>query len=280
MGRSIGARAQKILFVPDLSGRVLAVVTDAVYLQANPHPVPPPTRSGEGELVWLAQNHLPMHTRALRGDFDFSVLRVGMTFHSDGACLHFGGVGVHGILSEVEGTPLQFADARVWRPAAIEPVRLAPREMVIARARTVDLTGFARPMRSLDDARDLIGLGDGLTPSGDDFVGGWLFAAHHLHAAYPGAFRWEQAAIDDLLEYARARTNTLSYALLCDHARGQGVEPLHDLVAALLQGTSRREIETHAKRLRTIGNTTGETLLAGAVMAILSLATERGNDGQ
>jgi hypothetical protein len=238
-------------------------------IKMNPHPAPPPTWSGEGEIVWLAQNHLPMHPRALRGDFDLSALRVGMTFQSDGACLHFD-------MGDHTGSPLRFVGARVWQPAAIDPARVAPREMVIARARAVDVTDLPRPVRSLDDARALIGLGDGLTPSGDDFVGGWLFAAWHLGAAYSDAFRWEQSAVDELLDYARTRTNVISYALLRDHARGQGVESLYDLVAALLQGASLCEIETYARRLCAIGATTGKNLLAGAATGMLSFVGERG----
>ncbi|MCI0475998.1 MAG: DUF2877 domain-containing protein [Anaerolineales bacterium] len=242
----IGATARVLLTRPGFAGGVIAIVTGAVYLLAQ-----------DCQVLWLAQNDLPMHARALRGDFDFGALRVGMVFQSDGASLQF----------DKQWT-LEFGGARVWQPAAIDPTRVAPRETIIARARELDLTGFQKPVRSLADARDLIGLGKGLTPSGDDFVGGWLFAAHHLRAAYRDAFLWKQRAVDDLLEYARARTNVISYALLRDHARGQSVDPLHDWIAALLCGASSREIETHAQRVRAIGSTTGEALLAGALVAI------------
>ncbi len=272
----IGATARELLMRPGFAGRVLAVVTGAVYLVCSEARSEAECRGAyatalslrgilrtTGEILWLAQNHLPMHPRALRGDFDFSALRVGTAFQSDGARLEF--VGAQLI------APLQ--NARVWRPALIDPARLAPRETVLARGK--DLTGFRKPVRSTNDARDLIGLGEGLTPSGDDFVGGWLFAAYHLRAAYLDAFRWEQRAVDDLLEFARTRTNVISYALLRDHACGQSVEPLHDWIVAVLHGASAHEIESHARRVRAIGSTTGENLLAGAATAILSLADDR-----
>lgn len=282
----IGATARELLTRPGFVGRVLAVVTGAVYLAGviarsafeqseaesrDCDEAIPTSRSGDcfaparlamtqDEILWLAQNDLPMHPRALRGDFDFRTLRVGMTVQSDGARLEF--VGAHLI------APLQ--NARVWQPPTIEASHVVPRGTLIARSK--DLTGFSKPVRSPADARTLIGLGEGLTPAGDDFVGGWLFAAYHLHAAYPQAARWDQRAVDDLLTYARARTNVISCALLGDHARGQSIEPLHAWLVAWLHGAAAREIRTRAQRVRALGSSTGKNLLAGALAALQSFA--------
>jgi hypothetical protein len=236
----IGATARELLTRPRFVGGILAVVTGAVYLLSE-----------HLELVWLAHNDLPMHPRALRGDFDFGALRVGMPFQSSGVSLQFD-----------KKWTLEFGGARVWQPAAIDPARVAPREL--------DLSCFRASEPDRSDLHALIGLGEGLTPSGDDFVGGWLFAAYHLRAAYQVA-RWDQRAVNDLLEYARSRTNVISYALLRDHARGQSVAPLHDWLAALLCGADAREIETHARRVRALGSSTGENLLAGALAAICEI---------
>jgi hypothetical protein len=258
----IGKHAKELFSAPDFSGRVLAVVSNAVYLETRFL-----QENGflENEILWLTQNDVPMHPRALRGDFDFSALRVGMTFQSDGAWLRFD-TGDH------TGSLLHFVDARVWQPAMVDPARVAPREVIIARARELDPTGFAKPVRSLKDARALIGLGEGLTPSGDDFVGGLLFAVYHLRAAYPNMFHWEQRAIDDLLDYARARTNVISYALVRDHARGQSVEPLHDWIAAMLGVDEPGDIAGLVARLIGIGSTTGKNILAGAATRMFFLA--------
>ena len=134
----IGTHAKELFSTPGFSGHVLAVVTGAAYLETR-------FLQGNGflesEILWLAQNNVPMHPRALRGDFDLSALRVGMIFQSDGVRLRFD-AGDH------TGSPLHFADARVWQPAPIDPARVAPRETVIARARELDLTGFCpAPLR-------------------------------------------------------------------------------------------------------------------------------------
>jgi hypothetical protein len=58
-------------------------------------------------------------------------------------------------------------------------------------------------IRALQKGRNLVGLGEGLTPSGDDFLGGLLFAIHSLQRSYPEEFHWEREAIIGLLEWAQ-----------------------------------------------------------------------------
>lgn len=281
-GLCIGATARELLTRPGFAGRVLAVVTGAVYLETRFL-----RENGvlENEILWLAQDHLPMHPRALRGEFDLSALRVGMVFRAHETRLQFDGQ-----------VSLDWGEARVWQPAPIAPEEIAPRESVSARARQLPSPEGARPERSggsetfrvyskiahasrdrdlvrvVKAARPLVGLGQGLTPSGDDFLGGLFFVARHLHAAYPGALHWEQQVIDDWLEWARPRTNAISHTLLRDHARGQGVEPLHDWVAALLQGKDLNEIMPHVQRVSAIGSASGWDMLAGAVTGMLLIA--------
>lgn len=76
-------------------------------------------------------------------------------------------------------------------------------------------------------ASALIGLGPGLTPAGDDFVGGALIALHargsHDVAARIG--RWA-------LALAERRTGRISRAHLACAARGEAHEALHALLAA------------------------------------------------
>lgn len=281
----IGTTARKLLARRNCVGRVLAVVTGAVYLSviarsreaAKQSPsldvgIASQRTLATPQVLWLAQKHLPMHPRALCGEFDSSTLQTGMRFESDGMCLRFG-TGDHPstALRTGYGSPLRFADACVWQPRMIDPGRVAPRAVVLARAREIaDLEG-RRPSRSL---RDLIGLGEGLTPAGDDFIGGLLFARWHLQQAYPGSLTWDQRAVDDLIDYARPRTNVISHALLRDHARGQSSEPMHDLIAALLQGESNAALMPHLQSVRAIGSTSGRALLAGVLFGMLAPRTD------
>ncbi|MBI4790936.1 MAG: DUF2877 domain-containing protein [Chloroflexi bacterium] len=228
--------------VPDYEPRVLAVVSNAAYLEVG------------GEIIWLAQLRLPMHRRAIRGEFDFSAMRSGKL---------------------VEREALELRDVAVWQPTAMSAKDVAPRDLVIEQVRAlrdvVRPEGFPKTLRVSESVRALVGLGAGLTPSGDDFLGGMFFAVYHLQRVYPGEFEWNQRAMDEFLEWARPRTNAISHAILSDHAQGQSVEPLHDLIAALLKAEGLDQLMLHVGQLVRIGSTSGRDMLAG-LLAGMALA--------
>jgi hypothetical protein len=107
---------------------------------------------------------------------------------------------------------------------------------------------------------DLLGLGPGLTPSGDDLLGGALLALHAIgrpdaaHDLY-GALRAK----------ARAATCCASQALLAAAAEGQAFEPLHTLAIALLR---RRPIGRALHALARVGHSSGWDALAGVVLVL------------
>ena len=72
-----------------------------------------------------------------------------------------------------------------------------------------------------EEAQALIGLGPGLTPSGDDYLGGVLLALHYFarKAQAHGLWRW--------LEPRLARTSDVSAAHVAAAAAGEGHETLH-----------------------------------------------------
>jgi hypothetical protein len=107
---------------------------------------------------------------------------------------------------------------------------------------------------------DLLGLGPGLTPSGDDLLGGALLALHAIgrgdaaHDLY-GALRTK----------ARTATCCASQALLAAAAEGQGFEPLHTLINALLR---RRPIGRALLAVARVGHSSGWDALAGVVLVL------------
>jgi hypothetical protein len=117
--------------------------------------------------------------------------------------------------------------------------------------------------------RELVGLGPGLTPSGDDFLGGLLFAAHSLKRAYPQDFNWEEEPVMDLIDWASTQTHPISHAILRDHAFGHGPEPLHDVVASLLNGRDLDCTMAGVTRLLQIGDSSGWDILAGMLTGML-----------
>jgi hypothetical protein len=115
---------------------------------------------------------------------------------------------------------------------------------------------------------DLLGLGPGLTPSGDDLLGGALLALHAIGRA--------DAAHDlyaALHAKAVAATCCASQALLAAAAEGQAFEPLHTLIIALLR---RRGIGRALLAVARVGHSSGWDALAGVVLVLRVASTGRG----
>ncbi len=115
------------------------------------------------------------------------------------------------------------------------------------------------PAEFVAAASRLLGVGSGLTPSGDDFVGAALFTLAHLDG-YDS--RWRGAAAE-LTLIAQDRTHAISAALFADMARGESFQPLHDLLAAGDLGAMREP----AQRLAGIGHSSGWDMLTGMIAA-------------
>ncbi len=145
---------------------------------------------------------------------------------------------------------------RIARRAAAGPIEALARWL----AEAVAAPGGAPPPAPAQ-AAGLIGLGAGLTPSGDDFVGGAMIA---LRALGRGDLADSLGA--RALAAAPARTNRISLAHLASAARGEGAAALHAAMAALCAGGS--DLPRRLGELDAIGHTSGWDALAGAVLVI------------
>jgi hypothetical protein len=115
---------------------------------------------------------------------------------------------------------------------------------------------------ALAAALPLLGLGPGLTPAGDDLVGGAFFARAVLARLEGGGEGWRRAA-EAIRGRAAACTHPISAALLGDLLDGESHAPLHDLAAALVAGGGAPAAETACARLARLGHSSGWDLLAG-----------------
>lgn len=120
---------------------------------------------------------------------------------------------------------------------------------------------LAEPTGIPSDAGGLIGLGPGLTPAGDDLIGGALCA---LHAAGRGEIAARLALW--ALPLARTGTNRISQAHLACAAQGTCGEAVNDAIVALLSGEP-----PDLARIDAVGHTSGWDALAGAVLALGAL---------
>ncbi len=112
-----------------------------------------------------------------------------------------------------------------------------------------------------EEAATLVGMGNGLTPAGDDLIGGALIALHAVgdRATAGRLGGWA-------LRLARTRTNRISRAHLACAASGQGHEALHLALKAILSG--RRDLRRELQALKRIGHTSGMDALSGALLAL------------
>ncbi|MCK2217415.1 DUF2877 domain-containing protein [Actinomadura sp. ATCC 31491] len=126
-------------------------------------------------------------------------------------------------------------------------------------------------------AEELVGLGPGLTPSGDDVLAGLLVTLRHLGTA-TGAGRavWLAGWLAATVTFdARSRTTPLSAALLHCAARG---EACPEVIAVLRGVAGRQPLGPALRRLRRLGHTSGADLAQGVAIgvdAVLDLGGHR-----
>jgi hypothetical protein len=161
--------------------------------------------------------------------------------------------------------------AETWIPPAMPRLDRPPRFLTSALAKEwsanlsaqafLDWLAHGARAPAARAANALIGLGPGLTPAGDDFVGGALIA---LRAAGHAAFADRVAAW--ALALAEEGTGKISRAHLRCAAAGEGHEALHALLANL--GKQRQAIECSLAALARIGHSSGLDAAAGALLAL------------
>ena len=145
--------------------------------------------------------------------------------------------------------------------------RLHGRQRSEPVARTAEpLIGGLFQTSGVDESRlpevalGLLGLGPGLTPSGDDFVGGLLIALRHL-----GSEALAERIGRQILPECTGLTNLISAAYLRWAARGIGGSALHGTLEALCR-VERGAQDANLSALSAVGHSSGWDALAGAVL--------------
>lgn len=111
---------------------------------------------------------------------------------------------------------------------------------------------------ALDNARGLIGLGAGLTPSGDDFLTG-LLAALSIKGCPSQKFSGFGRQV---VEIAKPLTNVISWTALQKGSTGQVRESTIALIQAVLYGTE-EDLLTALNEVLKIGSTSGTDMAIG-----------------
>jgi len=293
----IGEAARELL-ASQLRGKVLAVVSHAAYLLGE-----------QDEIFWLAAENVPLHRRCIQVSGTFPRLAVDAPFNvsdhhlviGSKTAFDFGQAPIwetprfspdcalpvadlperlRAVISILDELPApagfgslipdilliaqkQGAPHPHQTPASI-PARAWPAVKEIARA----CLAHDFP-KILEQADALIGLGEGLTPSGDDFVGGLLFCKRILQSSYADVLNLEFPYLPDFIENITASTNIISLTFLKDHAEGYAVDTLHQFANAILTGQPFGDLRQIASELLHIGHSTGWDLLAGVLTGML-----------
>ena len=119
-------------------------------------------------------------------------------------------------------------------------------------------------------AISLVGLGPGLTPSGDDYLVG-LFAVLNIDGS--PCQGWLNGG-GDVLAGAEQLTNAISLAALTEAASGRVRESIQALIESLMHGTPEGLVDP-LSRVLAIGSTSGADLVAG-ILAGLELNLQVG----
>jgi len=164
--------------------------------------------------------------------------------------------------------------ALLWRPqhahdvgasALSDPLlrALTPCAIAIRRWLASALAGSAAPFPPVDA---LIGLGGGLTPSGDDFLCGIMVALHYF-----GRKDLAGQVADAVLPRAARDTSLISAAYLRCAANGEASIVLFDALACLLDADAVR-LGQCLDAVGRVGHTSGWDCLAGAVTVCIEMA--------
>jgi hypothetical protein len=261
---AIGWRAHAALVASGGMVTVVAPLSGSLYVEAN------------GELLWIGLPGAALHGRAIlvpsipQGGDPSVRIRLGDVAPWRPPAERYSSTSLRGGTRALRAALAQLGEprglGRLLVPDASDDLvvaRVRPHARALAHALAIDnTTGLA------EAARPLLGLGGGLTPSADDYVGGLLFTRRVVADAEPPGWN---AAVAHIADDAAALTHPISARLLADLAAGEGWAPLHDLVAAL----SREDLSAAlaaARGLSTLGHSSGWDVLAGFVTGVLGPA--------
>lgn len=192
---------------------------------------------------------------------DASRLRGGLQVLAASARAQAPGAGLGGLLPGVAGPA----------PAAVAP-GLDTAALPALRALRAWVAGPAAvPVPNALNA--LVGLGPGLTPSGDDVLAGALVVLHALAGA-----PYARALARSILPLAATRTGPVSRAYLDCAAAGAGPASLHRLIRVLAQGT-RGAVREATSACVAVGHTSGWDGVVGVAAVVAGLVDRSARPG-
>ena len=209
-------------------------------------------------------NGLQLSTPA--ATFPFAGLKVGMPVLFGAQRLHI----------EALALSLDLTFSERWSPHILSPKPLHPaivekNKTWLAHYLDADMAMLPAFASVPEMAQMLCGRGQGLTPSGDDILAGWMAANWLLHGAQPALL----TACQQILAVAEQQTNLLSQCWLRYAAQGAVAEPVGRLLTSLTHDcdtdANAEERMQAALDVLTIGATSGRDMLQGILLGLAGL---------
>lgn len=266
--KRIGEKAHQLIALSELQGSLLAVFSSVAYLKVE-----------NGEIFWIANADRPLHQRSLVISYCSELFATGQNFCCQSSKLQVG-----------EGRTILIDQASLWQAPALDQGTIPslpelrhifqswppafheivyPWNQICIRFCSAVASFPEQKIDSIiEKSEKLIGLGPGLTPAGDDFVGGLLFVVHLLRKAYPDYLQVDEKMIINFLAWARPRTNLISWTILKDLASGQGPEPVYKIMNKLWQGKNFDPTWSEVDELTRIGQATGAAIFYGMLTGL------------
>lgn len=273
--RSIGSPIANLFSVPGI-GQVIATFERSCYLDVNGRIVAlvaPGLLNGPLNVVLatlpgmaLARLSPAQHVQLSPGSLEIDdILAIDLS-RADvwnarlPTLIHVDRSALQGHLDVIK-TVLVSAPAESLAHAALRPPRASEgMDALYSALRHQDVKTLAHA------AERLAGLGQGLTPSGDDILAGMMIAVNLVR---PGL----AITVGDLVTAAvRGRTTRISIAYLEAASGGNAGEAWHVLARTLERTHS--DVQAAARRVMAFGETSGADMLTGFVLAAEALLAE------
>ncbi len=119
--------------------------------------------------------------------------------------------------------------------------------------------------------RPLIGLGPGLTPSGDDFIVGYLAGLWSAGGSDPSRLRF-MSSVGTWLSLAAAGTNAISRTYMKSAVNGNVSEPIATLAQRIGQATSVDSVREATRTALSVGSTSGSDGVLGLLLGCIAWA--------
>ena len=273
-------------------------VEDGYLFNILPEIIPPNSRSLVLPLrEWrLIQGHVPTHGMTVlirKSQLEIPALAVKITYRPSKLWDPTPSLPGPPITSSKIRRNLEMVSAIIARFAGpanstkilmTEPQQLLekiPHAAICESSRNVFLKVAGEAMRELFDSMGsldfqgvakassrLIGLGPGLTPSGDDILAGVMAAGSYFSLAYKGLRSEVKRINSSIISKVPGRTTVFSQILLSDANKGDVARPLGLLLREILCGGEAPLITSFTHQVMALGESSGKDTLVGVLIGL------------